>query len=86
MEPMEVSSMIVKTKSLTWVGSAWVLKLGLRSFVKRIWQTRRSIFLDTRNKAKLAFFVLRNHPSMSLKACEHRSRFRFPAHSKFLKK
>ena len=36
MEPMEVSSMIVKTKSLTWVGSAWVLKLGLRSFAKRI--------------------------------------------------
>ena len=86
MEPMEVSSMIVKTKSLTWVGSAWVLKLGLRSFAKRIWQTRRSIFLDTRNKAKLAFFVLRNHPFMSLKACEHRSRFRFPAHPTFLKK
>ena len=31
-------------------------------------------------------FVLRNHPSMSLKACEHPNRVRFPAHPKFLKK
>ena len=59
MEPMDVSSIyIVKTKSLAWVGSAWVLKLGLSSFVKSISQTRRSIFLDTRKKAKLAFFCI----------------------------
>ena len=34
-EPMDVSSMIVdvKTRSLKWVGSAWLLKLGLSSFV-----------------------------------------------------
>ena len=49
---MDMSSMIVKTKSLAWVGPAWVLNLGLSSFVKSISQKRRSIFLDTRKKAK----------------------------------
>ena len=42
-EPKDVSSMIVdvKTRSLTWIGSAWLLKLGLSSFVKSISQRRR---------------------------------------------
>ena len=34
MEPMEMS-MTVKTKSLAWVGSAWMLKLGLSHFCEK---------------------------------------------------
>ena len=68
-----------------WIGlgaQAWIEFFCEKAFGKRgvqfsLTQGRRRNWLS---------FVLRNHPSMSLEACEHPSRFRFPAHPKFLKK